>query len=189
MEQDEQRQALLHAAVESYRRMHQMSPDNFTAPASLTYIAGRYQVGGHTQGYWFARLREAADRRVLQAEDLNALSMLVSCQLADICTLPAERMDELLAVVYARTRQRHYVDELRGRLLAARPGMEQQAAAAYRRAIDAAPGYAPAYYGLASLLNREQLGGEAVEVLRRLSARDGRRLQLAPLAYSLDFEL
>ena len=72
-------------------------------------------------------------------------------------------------------------------MLGSRPGEVPRAVAAYEAALGEYPGYVPAYFALARLLSGQGRDGETVEVLRRLSGADPRRIQLPPLRASLDF--
>jgi tetratricopeptide (TPR) repeat protein len=178
---------LLQEARQGYRALADMSPAGFTAPVSLIYIASVHDRDFPAAAREFEALWAAVGQRVPQPEDLNALSLLIDCETAALCRLGSAPVLELLDRVQAVSAQAYYLETLRGRLLAAYPGEASRAIAAFEAALREYPGYVPADIGLARLLSGEGRDGEAVEVLRRLSAADPRRIQLPVLRASLDF--
>lgn len=178
---------LLEEARSGYRALADMSPAGFAAPVSLIYIASAHDRDFTAAALEFEALRAAVGRRVPQPEDLNALSLLIECEVAGLCRLGQTPLLELLAHVQAETDKDYYIETLRGRLLASQSGGASRAIAAYEAALGQHPGYVPAHFAMARLLSDEGRDGEIVEVLRRLSAADPRRIQLPPLRSSLDF--
>jgi hypothetical protein len=183
----ERRDALLVEARTAYQRMAAMSPGSYAAAVSLIYIESALFQDRVAAARWFEALQGAVAGRVVQPEDLNALSLLVDCQLTGLCALDSTELLDLLETVRRKAGKDYYLQTLRGRVLASDPDSAGAAISAFEAAIAARPRYAPAYYQLAGLHNRSGRGGDAVEVLRRLSAADPRRVQLGPLRAALEF--
>jgi tetratricopeptide (TPR) repeat protein len=169
-EEDDRRERLM-AARHYYEQMHGLDPTDFTALVSLLYLDSRY-FSSMESARWTQGLLQAAQDRKLLSVDRNALGLLLTCVKAQLCEPMDQHFRELMTTLADRHPRSPYYLDLAARHAGEVDGDFAAAIALHEAALQRDPAYLPAFRGLVAWHDRAGQHGQALEVMRRLLARE-----------------
>ena len=183
---DRQRKHVL-VARHYYERMLQAMPHSVVALVSLLYVDEAWFPQAGTRDRWLAELRDAMHKGVFDAQDYNALGMLVDCVNSRICHFDASVIPELLEEARRSGCCRaSHLDFHASRFYLGEGDDSRRARDHALAAIESAPDFYPAYLQAIEANVRLEQHAQAAELVGRWLARDALKKRLNSMVSVID---